>query len=87
MRGRGNARTRISKDLHSQANTPLGHRLVHRVVSQDESAEFGSEVLDPTSSRERHVAVTNGIGQIAQAGAPSANTQFPFSESDRIFPT
>ena len=32
--------------------------------------------------RQRHLAVTNGIGHIAQAEAPSANTQFPFSETD-----
>ena len=68
--------TGISKDSQSSRHT-LGHRLVLRVVVQDESSEFGSEVLEATLSRQRHLAVANGIGHVAQAEPPSANTLFP----------
>jgi hypothetical protein len=80
--------TRISKDFRNRANAPLGRNLVHRVVVQDETqlAEIDVEVLEPTSGRRRHPALANGIGHIAQAEPPSANTQFHISENDRRFP-
>jgi len=82
--------TRISKDFRNRANAPLGRNLVHRVVVQDETllqlAEIDVEVLEPTSGRRMHPALANGIGHIAQAEPPSANTQFHISENDRRFP-
>lgn len=82
--------TKILKDFRNRANAPLGRSLVHRVVVQDETllqlAAIDIEVLEPTSSRRRHPALANGIGYIAQAELPSANTQFHVSENDKRLP-
>jgi len=66
--------TRTSKDFCNPAIAPLGHSLVHRVVSSagrksapaHKGFNTGVEVLELTLNRRRHLELADGNGHIAQ---------------------